>query len=918
MMSALGRRLLAPFLCLLLAPALAGAAPVASTPATVAGYIPEEVAYDPDVPTPSSALGFPVGEWHVRPDQVVDYFRRLAETSPRVEIEIQGRTHEERPQILLLISSPENLERRDEIRARHRAVSEPGEGSTGGEPPDLPVVVWLAYSIHGDEASGTNAALVVAYHLAAARGPEVETLLDDTIVLLDPMLNPDGLGRFATWVNMHRGRVPAGDPLHREHEQGWPSGRGNHYWFDLNRDWLLLVHPESRNRVETFQRWRPHVVADFHEMGRDRTYFFQPGVPSRTHPLTPERNQELTGKLARFHAEALDRSRRLYYHAETYDDFYYGKGSTYPDIQGSVGVLFEQASVEGHRQETDYGVRRFAFAIQNHVLASLSTLRGAAALSGELRRYQREFYREAIDEAARSDVGGWLCSTAGAPVRSARFVDLLTRHGIELYDLPAPISLEEETYRPGETLVVPVEQRQARLLEALFERRSDFPDSTFYDVSTWTLPLAFDLPCRPVSRKQWKSGWRGAPRSGRPRAETPVEVPRSEIGYLLDWTRHDAPRALYALQEEKVRAQVVTRPTELRTDEGLRELLRGTVVVTEAIQPEEVGDLSGLVQRIGRETGVPFLPLESGLSPDGPDLGSPSLPPLERPRPAIVVGDGASPYESGALWHLLDHEWRIEVALVEGDALPGAELERFTHLFLVDGSTETIGDDTTTSILEWIRGGGILVTTKGAARWAGEELLSRAEEKGAGEGPGQERSGQSPEEKAAEEGTPKSPDAGGEESGSAGEEPGDGPVRLPYGEYEERRAAVGIAGAIFETTLDRTHPLAFGFPRNRVPVFRRGTWIMEPSENPFENVALYTDRPWLSGYVTDERLEEMAGSGAALASRVGEGAVIRLADDPDFRGFWLATQRFVANALFFAPQIRETSAPSTWTEPSRE
>ncbi|MEM7356816.1 MAG: M14 family zinc carboxypeptidase, partial [Acidobacteriota bacterium] len=365
----------------------------------MADYLPTDVRFDPAIPTPSSVLGFEVGEWHVRHDQLVAYMHRIAESSDRVRIETTGRTHEGRQLLILTVSDPANLERLEVLRQAHLQLSDPTTTDTL-ETADMPVVVNLGYSVHGNEASGSNASLLTAYFLAAAQGEWIERLLRESIVLIDPSLNPDGLARFAGWANMHRGRVLVADPEHREHREGWPNGRTNHYWFDLNRDWLLAQHPETWARLEQFHRWRPNVLIDGHEMGSEQTYFFQPGVPIRKNPLTPERNVTLTGEIAQYHAEALDAIGSLYYSEETFDDFYYGKGSTYPDIHGAIGILFEQASVRGHLRQTPHGEISFPFAIHNQFQTTLSTLRAALDKRRELLDYQRDFYTSAYRRAA--------------------------------------------------------------------------------------------------------------------------------------------------------------------------------------------------------------------------------------------------------------------------------------------------------------------------------------------------------------------------------------------------------------------------------------------------------------------------------------------------------------------------------------
>ena len=260
----------------------------------------------------------------------------LAEESDRITLEVTGRTHEQRPLLLLTVTSENNHRNIDDVRERHLATTDPNRDA---DPDNTPVVMYMGYSIHGDESSGSNAAILFAYYLAAAEGEAVDELLSDSVILLDPAFNPDGLARFAQWANQHRSQNLVADPQHREHVQPFIRGRVNHYWFDMNRDWLLLQHPESRARIANFQKWKPNVLTDYHEMGTNSTYFFQPGIPSRKNPLTPDENVRLTEILASEHADSLDDIGSLYYTEESFDDFYYGKGSTYPDIQGAVGIF---------------------------------------------------------------------------------------------------------------------------------------------------------------------------------------------------------------------------------------------------------------------------------------------------------------------------------------------------------------------------------------------------------------------------------------------------------------------------------------------------------------------------------------------------------------------------------------------------
>lgn len=286
-------------------------------------YLPKDVTYNKDIPTPEKILGYQVGQWHVTHDKLVEYMRALAEASDRITIETRGTTFETRPLILLTITSAKNHQNLDQIRKDHVALTDNDNTNIS----QMPAVVYQGFSIHGNEPSGSNAALVAAYYLAAAQGPKIESLLNDVVILFDPSLNPDGLQRFAYWANTNRNMNLTADPNDREYSEVWPGGRTNHYWFDMNRDWLPVQLPESRARIETYHQWLPNILTDHHEMGTNSTFFFQPGVPERVHPLTPKKNQELTLDIAQYHIKALDNIGSLYYAQESFDDYYYGKGS---------------------------------------------------------------------------------------------------------------------------------------------------------------------------------------------------------------------------------------------------------------------------------------------------------------------------------------------------------------------------------------------------------------------------------------------------------------------------------------------------------------------------------------------------------------------------------------------------------------
>ncbi|MDE2978328.1 MAG: M14 family zinc carboxypeptidase [Acidobacteriota bacterium] len=854
-------------------------------------YLPDAgdpAAYDPDVPRPSAVLGYEVGEWHVRPDQLNAYMRAVAESSARVAISVQGHTHEQRPQPLLTITSPENHARLDEIREQRRGLVDPRQPLSELE--DLPVVIWLGYSIHGNEPSGANASMLLAYHLAASLSDVVAEQLEQAVILVDPSLNPDGIGRFAHWANTNRGMVLNADPAHREHREPWPGGRTNHYWFDLNRDWLLLQHPESRNRMATWKAWQPNLVGDFHEMGSDATFFFQPGVPSRRNPLIPERNVELTEAIAAHHAAVFDGAGRLYYTREGFDDFYLGKGSTYPDAHGAVGFLFEQARAAGRRLETANGELAFVFGIKNQLLASLSMVEGGVAKRLELLEHQRDFFRGAL-AAAEAEPSAYVFHLDGDRGRAHRMLDLLLRHEVEVYGTTEEMAVSGRVYPPGTSWLVPLAQPQSTLVRSFFETVTEFNDSVFYDVSAWTLPLAFGAEYDLLEGGAYRPELLGTAVTDAAVEPGAFRVPPRETStyaYAFSWDGYFSARTLNRLQRAGARARAATASFTAETPDGPRAFEPGAIVVPVGRDAEPGANarvaLEALFAEAAAADGVDVHRLISGQAAAGIDIGSPSLRPLVAPRPLLVTGRGVPAYRAGEAWHVLDERFGVEASLVDLGALGGVDLDRYTHVVLTLGGFGggAPRDDVRDRLRNWVRSGGAVVAIGAASRWAGVELLGREAEV---------------DETAAE-----SEDAGASEA----------PERHRYADYRDQRAEQLMAGTIVGAELDLTHPLAYGYKRPALAVIRTGEWILPPSSDPFENVALYQDPPRLSGWISPENQRRLAGKPAVIASRMGRGVVIQLLDNPNFRAYFYGSNRLFLNSIFLSGLIDSTSAPDTW------
>ncbi|MFW5816151.1 MAG: M14 family zinc carboxypeptidase [Wenzhouxiangella sp.] len=819
----------------------------------------------PEIATPADFLGFDPSERHLRHDQVVAYLDYLAEVSDRVSIEQIGRSHGLRPLKLLVFSSPERQSRLSELRADRVRASRAGDG---------PPVIWLGYAVHGNEASGVSAALITAWYLAAARNAEVADWLDQALILMEPVLNPDGVDRFAHWVNMHRGVHPVSDPADREHHENWPNGRTNYYWFDLNRDWLPLVHPESRARLAQYHAWRPHVVTDHHEMGPNSTYFFQPGVPERNNPLTPARNFALTARIAEYHARRLDEAEEPYYTRESFDDYYAGKGSTYPDLTGSVGILFEQGSVRGHVQETEYGRRSFAEAVANQVRTSLSSIEGGIAQADELIAYQAEFFRSARQDADRDRNEGWIFGDAGDPARGRALVELLLRHAITVAPVTEEVTIAGRPQPVGTAWAVPAEQDQYRLLRSVFEPVTELSMETFYDVSTWPLGLSFDLPLAAVRRLPARGEALASVEAYRP------SPPATDaLAWIVPWNQRGAPPLLAALLADDYKVQVLTKPSSLRLgDEAVREFGRGSLVIHRGLQPDGAAPVAERLRDLAGEHGAKVLATASGLADGGLDLGSPSAPVIDPVRPAMLVGSGLSANHAGYVWHWFDHYLHQPLTRLDWLRLGRVDLSDYTHRILPDGDYSDLPEAAAEKLVDFVDGGGILLAARRASAWVETLALDWAL---------------------------VDTDAADED-----EAPAIAAERRPYGDFQDDRARQLIGGSVLGVLLDPTHPLAFGYTREDLAVMRRGRQRLQAATNPYSSVAVYTDEVLVSGFLSDDNRERLAGSPALSVTRHGAGAVVRMADDYLFRGYWSGTERLFANALFFSSIVGTTELPS--------
>ena len=820
-------------------------------------YLPKGYTYNAKVPTPKQVLGYEVGEWHVTHDQLVMYMKAVAAASDRVKFEETGRSYEKRPQTLLTISAPANLAKLDQIKAERAKLRDPAATVNIA---NMPAVLFMGYSVHGNEPSGANAALLAAYHFAAAN--EIEADLKDMVLLLDPAINPDGLNRFASWVNSHKAYVMNGDPAQRELNEAWPRGRTNHYWFDLNRDWLPVQHPESRNRVRVFQNWLPNVHLDFHEMGSNSTFFFQPGVPSRVHPLTPTKNFELTEKIGTYHAKALDKIGSLYYNQENYDDFYYGKGSTYPDVQGSVGILFEQASSRGHLQETDNGMLSFPFTIRNQFTANLSSYQATKEMRVELNQWMKDFYSDIKKETDADINKAYIFGAKEEDARSYHLADLILQHDIKLFSLKEDLVINGKQFKKGNSYIVPADQPQYRLIKAMFETRTTFQDSLFYDISAWTYPMAFGLDYMALNSRIVNLA-NVSPVDKSTFAQAPGKVigAAGAYQYAMEWNDYYAPKAAYQLLKAGLLVRVAT--TEFSTAEG-KTFGRGTLLIDKGESGLDAQAFFKKLEEVSRFAHVDIHALTTGYT-QGANLGSTFMLPLKTPSIALLVDGGVDSGEAGEIWHLLDQRMQMPVTLLPIGSVSSANLDRYSVILMADGSYGQLGQSGATALKTWVSKGNTLVAKGGALRWLAQSEIGDFTFRKVDN---------------AEKGLQKN-----------------------YSDFENATGAKQTFGAIFKSTLDTSHPIGFGYVSKELFTFRNDNFFLEPSANPYANPLVYTTNPLASGYLHPSNLPGVQESAVIRVSGQGRGRIIGFADNPNFRAFWFGTNKLFMNSIFFGQVI---------------
>ncbi|RIV87390.1 carboxypeptidase [Aurantiacibacter xanthus] len=867
--------------------ALLGAASLlASTPLAAQSILPGT--FDPAIPELRTVVGHAPGDEITAPADVLTYMQALAAAAPdRVHLIEYAQSWEGRPLVYAVIASPANMARIDAIKA------DMGELSRGLAPAAASAIIertvpvtWLSYGVHGDEISSTDAALALAYHLLASeRDAAVDTILANSVVIIDPSQNPDGRNRFVQSTMAARGLVPQADPDTAEHDQPWPGGRVNHYLFDLNRDWFALTQPETRGKVAALRDWQPVVFVDAHEMGGESTYF----MPPVANPINPNITtnqiaaQELLG---RNNAAALDAIGQPYYTREVFDAFYPGYGDSWPMLNGSIGMTFEQASSRGLVYERpDGSLLTYRDTVRNHFTTTLAT---AYTVATNARRFLTDYadYRRsaATGEAGR---GSYLIDLASRRWNAEQLGRRLALQGIAVRQVGGPASACGKSHPQG-YLAVPREQGTGRLVRALLDEQTDLPaffvaeqedrrsrdlPHELYDSTAWSLGLMSGVD---VSLCGNAAG--GVALA----ADTPLpdrtEAPGA-FGLAVPWSDSGQVR----LVAEALRAGLTGRSSSEAFTAGGRTYPRGSVVFTAAANAGKLGELNALARTIGAETRA----LANGWVEDGPNLGSDSTAVLTAPRIAMLWDDGVSPLSAGALRYVIEQRLAMPVAAIRTGKVSEADLSHYDVVLVPDGNpARALGASGVSALSRFAEEGGLLVAIGRsimALNRGDEPLLATRPESAAAM------------RNAKEKPSPEGATAPGTEIATLAD------YRNLIGNPDAMPDI--IPGALLNTAVDPDTILSAGYEAGPV-VNASGNLIFTPlARGTGTNAVRYAAPEELlaSGYIWDENRRQMAFKPYLMAQEHGDGLVVGFAQDPSTRGYLDGLDLLIANAVLQAP-----------------
>lgn len=843
-------------------------------------YFGSEETFDESIPTPEEFFGFPIGSALVRYDRVVEYFRLLDKLSDRAQLKVIGHTHENREYVILHISTSENIKNLEQIRQQHVKLVDPNQ-SIASNYDDQKIIIQLGYNVHGGELAGTDASVLAAYYFTATKNADIVKRLGNAVILIEPALNPDGRERAAQYYNSFHSFPPVSDALDIEHTQSFTPLRGNHFYADLNRDWFALVHPESRARANYYHQWYPNIYIDYHEMGSNSSYYFEPSPERSTWNYTvPESTYtELNVLLAKYFGAELDKIGSLYFTKENYDNISPIYGSTYPDFEGGVGTTIEVGSSQGIQVESSLGIHKFAKNLRDHTRTAIGALKVGTDNKNVFLRHQQEFFKSAITKGGKGYIVFGNEEDKGT---TNLFLDNLLRHKIEVHKLSKDFNQNGKQFKANEAYVIPLSQAQWRLVNAAFDEHTEFVDSIFMDITAWSTAHGFGVPFVRTA----------AAGVGELVTEVPVVqktgLRKSNYGYLIDFADFYSTKVLYELLDKGIYVKAAYKPLTTETVEaGVKQAAIGSLFIPLVYQSVSIDSVYNTILQAVEGTNVQVYSLKTGLSQAGIDLGSDNFREVKKPVVATFVssggGSGINWTAIGETWHLLEKHHHIPLTKIISDYADRTPLNRYTAIILVDGSYEKFSKRFVERLRQWVTEGGVLITSQRASQWAIDNGIATHFET--------RDKGQEADDKKTESGNKDIK-----------------PVRDEYKrlDYEKQREVNGpsrIGGVLYAADLDITNPLAFGINSRELFTMKSGNYVLPRPTSSFASLVQLKGNKQLGGYLTKKNQKRLENATIVAYDNLGQGTIVLFSESPTYRGYWLSTSRILTNAIFFGKNV---------------
>lgn len=833
-------------------------------------YFLSQSRFSADIPAPSQFFNRQIGHSHTRYDQLLDYFRLLERISDRVKVDTIGYTWEGRPLIVLKVSSPENIRNSEQIRDQHIKNVKLAKDNLAVNNKQQTGLIFLGFSVHGNETSAAEASILTAYYLAASEDPKVLDQLSKAIFFIDPVRNPDGYDRYVNWVNANTSFPPNGNPLDREHNEVWPGGRTNHYWFDLNRDWINQVHPESKARVHYFQHWLPHFQGDFHEMGASSSFFFEPTKSdAQESPLVPKSTYALNYKFANYYAQTLDEIGSFYFTKEQFDNINPTYGSTYPDHVGSLGILFEQASPRGLFQVTNNGDLTYPFAIRNHFRIALASINAAIDHRVELQENQLNFFRSAFELASKDPIKAYIVDLKYNNRTGNHFKELLTQHQIQFIDNKRDIKVDGKDFEKGSSILIPTAQANYRLVKVIFDETKVYVDSVFYDGSGNFIAYLYGFPYAGVKQELDK---KETDHTVDPTISASTLI-KSNYAYLVDWRQDGAPWLLSQLLQQNILVKSSTSPFEVVNLGQALTFDYGSLLIPVNGQTISADELFALLQDLNKRGNLNITASSTGYSAKGIDFGSSAFKALRSQNTLLLTGNGISAYEAGEVWYAFERQLEQPILRLNIEQFNRVNLEEYQVLVLVSGEYSALHISAVERIQNWVRNGGTLIALGRAGQWLANQKIANF--KFLDERVGDKDSKLKKAKK-----------------------------RFEYASAQSREGTKRIGGTYFNTEIDRTHPIGYGYTQKYKAVYRSHNIFIELGDQPYNNVSVYSKSPLLNGYASIDNQKKLEGTASIIVENSGNGRIVYFVDDPLFRGISFGNARSFFNAVLLGQMLQ--------------